>query len=137
MQEIVDAVTRLFLATDDRDWGAVQECFADEVVFSMAGSTPETKTPDAISGMWETTLDPIEALHHQVGNFVVKTQGDAADVFCYGIAYHYKPTRSGRNTRVFVGSYDLHLARVQGEWKIDQFRFNLKFVDGNVDLDRE
>ena len=33
-----------------------------------------------------------------------------------------------------VGSYDFGLARISGEWKIDQFKFNLKYVDGNKEL---
>ena len=27
-QEIVDVITELFVATDQRDWGAVKRCFA-------------------------------------------------------------------------------------------------------------
>jgi hypothetical protein len=37
---------------------------------------------------------------------------------------------------VFVGGYDFHLLQ-DGEWRIDLFRFNLKFIDGNVELERE
>ena len=137
MSDVVDTVIRLFLATDNRDWTSVRDCFAPEVVFSMAGSQPEPRTPAAIVSMWETGLAAIESVHHQVGNFVVKTAGDAADVFCYGIAYHYKRVKSGRNTRVFVGSYVFHLVRIEAAWKIDQFRFNLKFIDGNAELEKE
>jgi len=31
-QEIVDVITELFVATDQRDWGAVKRCFADQVL---------------------------------------------------------------------------------------------------------
>lgn len=44
---------------------------------------------------------------------------------------------SGRNTRAFVGSYDFHPAREDGSWRIDQFRFNLQYLDGNLELGRE
>jgi hypothetical protein len=37
---------------------------------------------------------------------------------------------------VFVGSYDLHLQRVEGRWQIDGFRFTLKYLDGNADLEK-
>jgi hypothetical protein len=36
-----------------------------------------------------------------------------------------------------VGSYDFHLVRAGGAWRIDLFRFNAKFVDGNLELERE
>jgi hypothetical protein len=45
--------------------------------------------------------------------------------------------RSGRNTRVFVGSYDFHLQRVADGWRIDLFRSKVKFIDGNRDLENE
>jgi hypothetical protein len=35
-----------------------------------------------------------------------------------------------------VGSYDFELARADGRWRIESFRFNAKFVDGNLELDK-
>ncbi|MBS1128790.1 MAG: hypothetical protein H6Q96_1170, partial [Nitrospirae bacterium] len=32
-------------------------------------------------------------------------------------------------------SYDLHLVIGDGGWKSDKFKFNLKFIDGNKDLE--
>jgi hypothetical protein len=61
--------------------------------------------------------------------------GNEAELFCYGIALHYLPNPTNRNTRTFVGSYDFHLLRTHGAWKIDRFKFNLKFIDGNKDLE--
>jgi hypothetical protein len=66
---IVETITRLFLGTDNRDWNAVQRCFAPRVLFDM------------------TSL---------------------AD----------------------------HLVRSQKDWKIDRFKFNLKFIDGNPNLEQ-
>lgn len=56
--------------------------------------------------------------------------------FCYGTATHYRPTRSGRNIRVFVGTYDFHLRRVEGRRQIDGFRLTLKSSDGNAELEK-
>lgn len=57
------------------------------------------------------------------------------DALCYGIASHYLPNKSNDNTRVFVGSYDFHLTRESGSWTIDKFQFNLKYIDGNPNLE--
>ena len=92
---------------------------------------------EQIAAGWEEDLRPIEAVHHQAGNYRVAVQGDQATAFCYAIASHYRKTRSGRNTRAFVGSYDFHLAQIGGRWRIDSFRFNLKYVDGNAELERD
>ncbi len=81
--------------------------------------------------MGEGFLGP-EGDHHQAGNYLVTISGAEAHAFCYGIALHYLPNRTGRHTRRFVGSYDLHLRKAEGAWRIDEFRFNLKFIDGNT-----
>ncbi len=138
--DIVNVINALFTGTDARDWPRVRRCFADEVVFdmtSLTGGAPATLTPKAITDGWDAGLAPLQAVHHQAGNHSVTVAGEAADATCYAIAYHYRPTESGRNTRVFVGSYDFHLVRAGGQWKIDLFRFNLKFIDGNPRLEQE
>ena len=134
-REVVRAIDRLFIATDERDWAAVRDCFAERVAFEMTGSEPATRTPDEIAAGWDEGLRHLQAIHHQSGNFRVTVDGDQADAACYGTAWHYLPNESGRNTRVFVGSYDFHLARAGEGWKIDRFRFALKFIDGNPNLE--
>jgi hypothetical protein len=137
---VIDTINRLFIATDQRDWLGVREALAAMVVFDMtsvAGGEPSHVSGADIAAGWEQGLRPIEAIHHQAGNYRVEVQGDEATAFCYGTASHYRKTTSGRNTRVFVGSYDFHLKLLQGRWRIDRFRFNLKYMDGNAELERD
>ena len=135
---IIERINRLFIATDNRDWEQVRQCFADRVLFdmsSMGAGEAQSLSPDEIINMWETGLKPLKSVHHQAGNHLVSINGKDADAFCYGIASHYLPNESERNTRTFIGSYDFKLARVDNDWKITHFTFNLKFMDGNVDLE--
>ena len=136
---IAAVIHRLFVGTDAHDWDAVRECLADSVLFdmtSLAGGEPAHLTPRQITEAWEAGRRPIEAIHQQAGNLIER--GDqGATASCYGIAYHFRRTASGRNTRVFVGSYDFRLRREVDDWKIDLFRFNVKFVDGNLELEKE
>jgi len=137
--EVEDAITALFIATDEKDWAGVRACLADDVLFDMSsltGTPPASVSADSIVEGWKQGLAPIEAIHHQVGNFRVRVQGDEAEATCYGIAYHYRPNFSGKNTRVFVGTYDFHLTCAWGKWRIDRFRFQVKFVDGNLELEK-
>ena len=141
-ERVVARVTELFLATDRRDWPAVEACFAPTVAFDMssAGAGPAaSRTPGEIAAGWRDGLAGVEHIHHQAGNFVVSLAGDEADAFCYGIAYHFRARRDGRNTRVFVGSYEFRLAREAGRapaaWRITAMRFALKFLDGNPALE--
>ncbi len=137
---IRDVVTRLFVRTDQRDWPGVRVCFAPQVRFdmtSLAGGEPATLSPEDITRGWDEGLRPLKAIHHQMGNLLIELRGAQADAFCYAIASHYLPNPSGRNTRTFVGSYDFHLVRHAGGWLIDAFRFNLKYIEGNPELEKE
>jgi len=134
-EDLIEAVTRLFVSTDDRDWERVRSCFADRVLFDMGTGNAGYTTPEAIIAGWTEGLRSLKAIHHQVGNFLVDIRGESAGVSCYGIAFHYLPNRTNMNIRTFVGSYDLHLWRVEGQWKIDAFTYHPKFVEGNLSLE--
>jgi hypothetical protein len=136
--DIIAVANKLYICTDNRDWACVKDVFAPEVFFdmtSLAGGMPEKKTPQQITDMWAQGLKAVKAIHHQAGNYQVTLKGNKADMFCYGIAYHYLPNPTNQNTRVFVGSYNFHLIKMNGAWKVDRFKFNLKFIDGNKDLE--
>lgn len=138
-ERVADVINTLFVATDARDWVRVTDCFAAQVTFdmtSLSGGAPSRLSPQEIAAAWRNGLAPIESVHHQTGNMSIRPEDGEATASCYAIAYHYRRTASGRNTRVFVGSYDFHLIR-EGSWKIDLFRFNVKFVDGNLDLEKD
>lgn len=137
---VSEVINTLFVATDARDWACVRSCLAPVVTFdmtSLAGGGPQQLSPEQIVSGWETGLKPIESVHHQTGNLHIACTGAEATASCYGIAYHYRRTKSGDNTRVFVGSYDFHLRLQDAAWRIDLFRFNLKFIDGNRQLENE
>lgn len=135
---ILAVANKLFVYTDTRNWqGILNEVFTTDVYFdmtSLAGGQPAILPATAITAAWDEGLKPIEAIHHQTGNFNVDIDGDKAVVDCYGTAWHYKQTPSGRNTRVFVGTYVLQLVKQPEGWRINGFTFNKKFIDGNVDL---
>lgn len=139
-QSITELINTLFISVDNRDWAAARDCLADSVHFdvtSLGAPAPMELAPEQITSAWESGLAPIEVVHHQSGNFLIRVDGDRAECFCYGTAFHYRRVRSGNNTRRFVGSYDYRVARVDGRWRITQFKFNAKFIDGNLNLDSE
>ena len=84
--------------------------------------------------MWESGFAGIDAVHHHSGNFLVTVNGDDATVFCYATASHYKAAATQGHTREFVGSYDLGLQRTPGGWRINSFRYNVKYTAGNMEL---
>ena len=66
---------------------------------------------------------------------VVTINGDAAVVFAYATATHYREAALQGLFRDFVGTYDLHLIKNEKGWRIDAFRYNLKYITGNVNLE--
>ena len=130
-QEIVDTVTMLFVSTDNKNWEAVMNVFANEVHFdmtSLAGGEPAVLTSRQIVDAWEEGLKDVEKIHHQAGNYLVEVNGARAEVFCYGTATHYR-SQEEKKVTTFVGSYDFNLVREADGWKINKFRFNSKYVD--------
>jgi len=135
---IVETINRLFIGTDKRDWALVKRCFAPRVLFdmsSMGAGEPKHLSPDDIVAAWDAGLKPLKAIHHQAGNYLVNIDGSNAQAFCYGIASHYLPNKTNQNTRTFVGSYDFELVKDSDAWRIAMFRFNLKYIDGNPNLE--
>ena len=139
-QAIAETINRLFISTDRREWESVRECLADRVMFdmsSMGGPEPALVAAESIVEGWEKGLRALKAIHHQSGNFLAELDGERATAFCYGIASHYLPNLSGQNTRTYVGSYDFGLEKQSGRWRISAFRFNLKYIDGNRQLEEQ
>lgn len=137
-ERVKETVNQLFISTDNRDWLKVKSLFASRVLFdmtSMTGGEPSTLSPQEIVEGWDKGLKALKAIHHQAGNYIISINRVGAEVFCYGIASHYLPNKSGLNTRTFVGSYNFHLQKEGGQWLIDRFKFNLKYMDGNPDLE--
>jgi hypothetical protein len=133
----IETVNRLFVSTDNRHWESVKACFADQVVLdmtSMVGGEFGKLTPQQIANARDAGLKGLEAIHHQAGNYDVVLEANEADVFCDGIATHYLPNATGQNSRMLLGSYNFHLKKIKRDWKVDHFKYNLKYIRGNLEL---
>ena len=136
--KIIETINRLFVGTDNRDWVLVKNCFAPSVLFDMSSlgaGDPKHLAPDDIITAWDIGLKPLKAIHHQAGNYLVDVNGTKAEAFCYGIASHYLPNKTNKNTRTFVVSYNFEFLKDSGGWKIAKFKFNLKYIEGNPNLE--
>lgn len=136
MIEINQVVAQLFVATDQKDWQAVEACFAEKVELdysSMSGIPASSLTPNEITTAWKSILPGFKFTHHQVGNFIGELNEDSAHVFCYGTATHYLENEAG-NVWTVVGSYDFDLIKQNNQWKVKAMTFNFKYQDGNVEL---
>ena len=137
MKKVNEVVIDLFIATDQQNWSAVENSFADRVLLdysSMNGAPATALTPDEIINAWKKVLPGFEHTHHQVGNFVTSVNDNQATVFCYGTASHYLTDTQG-NVWTVVGSYNFDLSQDNEEnWHITGMTFNFKYQDGNTML---
>jgi hypothetical protein len=138
-EAVVELVNKLFVYTDLRQWDKLlKDVFKEEVLFDMesAGAGPAKKlTAREICDMWSNGFAGIDQVHHQSGNFIVDFMDETeADVLCYAIAIHYKQAATLGKTREFVGSYALHASLTDQGWRLDGFRYNLKYINGNTEL---
>jgi SnoaL-like domain len=136
---IEDAVVRLFVATDERNWPALEACFTTPFTLdmtSMVGGSPAQLTPRDVSTAWATAFKPLDHVHHQIGNLQTTVEGPTARVRCYGIAFHHRAAVSqGLKTRAFVGTYEFRLRLEGSQWLVTELKFLLKFIDGNPNLE--
>jgi len=136
MNEAQNIVTKLFLATDQKDWEMVEKCFAKEVILdysSMTGNPAVTIAPEAIIESWKGILPGFEHTHHQLGNFLIDIENEKAKIFCYGTATHYLTDEEG-NLWTVVGIYDFDLVKNGENWQISKMQFNFKYQTGNTEL---
>lgn len=137
---VEDTVIRMFVATDERNWPLVQLCFTDPFTLDMtsvAGGTPALASPRQATQTWAEAFRTLDHVHHQVGNFQAQVEGTRASVRCYGIAFHYREAvAAAGKSRTFVGTYEFELRMQAAEWRIGMLRFNLKFIDGNRELEK-
>ena len=107
--EVEDQVVKMFVATDERDWPALEACFMDPFILdmsSMVGGDPVSMTPQQVASAWAEGFKPLTHVHHQIGNLRTKVANGAATVRCYGIALHHRSTVvSDAKSRRLVGSY--------------------------------
>lgn len=137
--ELVTLANKLFIYTDYQQWDKLlSDVFTAKVLFDMSslGAGPASElSAKEICDMWKTGFAGIDAVHHQSGNFLVSFRADeSADIFCYAIAIHFKNNAMRGKTRELVGSYDLHAVFTDEGWRLDSFRYNVKFVSGNAEL---
>jgi hypothetical protein len=136
-EQIVEVINKLFVYTDFQEWGKLQsEVFTKQGFFDMSslgGEKMDTTAKD-ICDIWQAGFVGIDAINHLAGNYIIDLKDDAADAFAYATATHYKETATQGKTREFVGTYNLHLMKKETGWRIDRFKYNLKYANGNLEF---
>ncbi len=135
--QLIELANRLFVFTDEKSWsGLTQLVFTEEVDFDMTsmGGDKDVVTAQSICDGWAEGLAGIDSVNHLAGNYLVTIDDDSAEIFCYATATHYKKDAQNGHTREFVGTYELGAIRTLQGWRLNTFKYNLKYATGNLDL---
>jgi hypothetical protein len=137
--ELQELANKLFMYTDSGQWSRLEdEVFSENVWFDMTsagGEKPSLLPARDICALWKNGFIGLDAVHHQAGHYLIDVRENEAAIFAYAIASHYKKAAQKGTTRSFVGSYDLKAIRSAHGWRLDQFKYNLKYMEGNPTLE--
>jgi hypothetical protein len=137
--ELTELSNRLFMYCDAKQWDQMlAEVFIPVIWFdasSLGAGEPRSMAAKDVCNMWNEGLAGLDAIHHQSGHYLISVSGDNADIYGYATATHYKKAATKGNTRTFVGSYDLKAERTANGWRLSQFKYNLKYAEGNLSLE--
>lgn len=101
---------------------------------SSLGGEQSNTTAKKICETWKEGFIGMDSVNHLAGNYLIEISANVATVFAYATATHYKKLAINGNTREFVGTYDLHLTSNETGWRIDKFKYKLKYANGNVEF---
>ncbi len=137
--ELTELANKLFMYCDAKQWNRMLvEVFTPAVWFdasSLGAGEPRSMQAKDVCQLWEEGLAGLDAIHHQSGHYLITVDGEKADIYGYATATHYKKAATKGNTRTFVGSYDLKAEQTANGWRLSQFKFNLKYMQGNASLE--
>ncbi len=137
--ELTELCNKLFMYCDAKQWDKmISEVFTPAIWFdasSLGAGEPRSMQAKDVCEMWKEGLAGLDAIHHQSGHYLITVQNNKADIYAYATATHYKKAATRGNTRTFTGSYDLKAERTGNGWRLTQFKFNLKYMEGNISLE--
>jgi 3-phenylpropionate/cinnamic acid dioxygenase small subunit len=121
---LIDQVSRLAYAEDDKDYDAFRALFADTVYVDMRtlhGGEAQEITADELTERARQALDGFVYTQHSAANVLVTLDGDRAHVRANVTAYHHLPTEPGIDDFCTVRVYwNLGFVRTSGSWLIDR-----------------
>ena len=137
--ELTELANKLFMYCDARQWNKLlAEVFTKFIWFDMnsAGAgEPSNISAETVCKMWSDGFIGIDEVHHQAGHYLISLQENNADIYAYAVATHFKKVAVKGNTRTLVGSYDLKAEKLPLGWRLTQFKYNLKYIEGNASME--
>ena len=137
--ELTELANKLYMYCDLQQWQKMQdEVFTEKINFDISnagGGASSIMYAKDVCELWRQGFSGLDAVHHQAGHYLITVNKDNADIYAYAVATHFKRAAKKGNTRTFVGSYDLKATRTDHGWRLTQFKYNLKYLEGNATME--
>ena len=134
---ILELIGNLALLLDARDWDALEQVWADQVVYdrtSLFGGEPETLTPAEVVAGYQAALGGLDALHHLITGHVISIDGDKATCAANMQGTHVLANPSGDDMWTVGGRHDYELERTADGWRIAGLKFTVQWATGNMQI---
>lgn len=134
---IIELVGQLSLTIDAKNWDAMAQLFTDTVYHdrtSLTGGEPYTAPVAQFVEGWRQTLEPMDAVHHQITNHVVSLDGDEATCTANMQGTHVLANASGGPMWTVGGRHLYQLKRTPDGWRIAGLTFTLQWATGNMNV---
>jgi hypothetical protein len=134
---IIELISRLSLAIDAKDWAAMGQLFTDTVYHdrtSLTGGEPYTAPVAQFVEGWRQTLEPMDAVHHQITNHLIGFDGDEATCTANMQGTHVLANASGGPIWTVGGRHLYQLKRSPSGWRIAGITFTLQWATGNMNV---
>lgn len=120
-QAIRDLISRYAAAIDDRDFGAVAACFADDAKAEYSGHVLEPGVTAIVRHL--ELIRSIPASTHLIGNVLIELRGDQADVRSQAVVHLVLGTAPGQGLVLIRGlHYHDRVVRQAERWVIAERR---------------
>lgn len=135
--EIIDLLYQYGRGGDLGEWEGLRSVFTEEVEYdfsSLEGAPPVKMRSDEWVAQARSLLTGMKATQHIITNHVINIKGDEATCIAYIHSQHYLPNETKEDTFLVGGYYTGHLVRTSQGWKIDKWKLNVTWTEGNRNL---
>ena len=134
--KIIELLNQFGMAIDLRDWDSFRGLFAESVVFdySSIGEVASTLKPQEIADTARQDLGGFQATQHTITNHQVELSGNTANCKAYVRAMHVLPNEEMESMLEMGGHYTSELTRIDAEWKITSWKFDIFWSKGSLGL---
>jgi uncharacterized protein (TIGR02246 family) len=118
-------------ALDRKDYGGIAACFTPEAVVDYGDAGPKLQGRKAIAELMRSALEPLDVTQHFFTNFIIRLDGDTANLECDVLAQHLRQGMPEGETLLVGARYQVQLVSAADSWLMEHVHERIIWADGN------